>query len=75
MFILSCCFLHVRVHGYRRHPLGEILSLCEPPEWLQGLENVTGAYINKGVSREWVKFKFSDNFAFNSIFLSQIYSC
>lgn len=32
------------------HPLGVILSIHETPEWLQGLENVTGVSINIVVS-------------------------
>lgn len=41
-------FFSVGVCGNHRRPLGGILSVYEPREWLCGLENVTRVYINTG---------------------------
>lgn len=50
---------HVVVLRWSRGPpLGEIPSVCETPEWLRALENVTWASIFKAVSSKWVKYYF-----------------
>lgn len=35
---------------YMLASIGGVLSVCETPEWLSGIENVTRAYIDMGVS-------------------------
>lgn len=49
-----------------RRQMGGILSICETPEQLPGLENVTGAHIHKAVSSKRVKYQFRVNHPFNN---------
>lgn len=43
---------------------GNYLSICETPEGLRRLENVTSASIDIGVSGKWVKLQFRVNYPF-----------
>lgn len=52
LLLFSC----VGVRSHNALPLSGILSVCEIPEWLRGLENVTKAFILNAVSSKWVKF-------------------
>lgn len=64
--IIFIFLLYVCVHGCCRHQIGGILSICETPEQLHGLENVAGAQIHKAVSSKRVKYQFLVNYPFNN---------
>lgn len=57
MFFLLLFLVYVGVRGYRRRTLGGIL--CETPELLIGLENVTRANIVIGLRSKWVNYRFN----------------
>lgn len=46
---LLLLFFYAAVHGSHSRPLGGIISVCETPQLLQGLENA-GASIRQAVS-------------------------
>lgn len=39
-----------------------VLSVCETPELFRGLENVTGAFVDKLASSKWVESQFGVNY-------------
>lgn len=70
MFLSVFCFLFcfdVAVHGSHRRPLGGIISVCETPQLLQGLEKAR-ASIHQVVSCKWVKYKLWMNYPFSTHF-------
>lgn len=57
----SAVSFFVGLCGYRRFPLGLILSIRETQEWLPGLENVPRAHIQV-LSSKWMKYQFWVNY-------------
>lgn len=57
-------FFYVGLCGYHSGPLGGMISLCETPECLHGLGNVSREI---GVSRKLVKFQYWVNYSFKCI--------
>lgn len=55
------------VPSYNGHPLDGILCTRETPEGLRGLENITGASIDKVMSCRWVKYPFWLNYPFKNV--------
>lgn len=45
-------------------PLGGLLSICETPGRLRGLENVTCASTHRMVSSKWVEYRIWVNYPF-----------